>query len=233
MTGRNGKRGFTLLEILAGLAVTATVILSLTFGVGIATRALSRGDVDSVLAEQVGRAASRFADDVESLIPWRYAVGPDPQIVFAGDSRSITFAAIAQIGAYTGPRLRLVSYRFVPTEVGMVVQRRTAPIPADPGRPNTAEWGDPVVVIAGVDQPRFDFATQGRDGWTDTWAPTASVPTAVRLSFVIRGRSIVIDAPIYADADRDCRLPAKDLACPQAEQPPDQPDPNQPPVPEP
>ena len=99
-------------------------------------------------------------------------------------------------------------------------------MPVDPGRPNTADWGDPVVLIAGVDQPRVDFAetTESGGAWRDDWAPSATIPAAVRLSFLIRGRSIVIDVPIYADPIRDCRLPAQDLACPQLDQPsPDQP----------
>ena len=213
------RRGFTLIEVLAGLAVSAMAILALTFAVGIAARAWSRGDVDTELTEKVGRAASRFNDDVGSLMPWRYAAGSDPQIVFAGDRREVVFAAMAQTGAYGSPRLRLVSYRFLTTERGSVVQRRVAPIPIDPGRPETADWGDAVAVIAGVDSPALAYA-ESPGKWVDLWTPGATLPTAVRLTFLMRGRTVVLEAPVLADPIRDCQLPTKALACPDNGDPP-------------
>lgn len=232
MTNPANRSGFTLIEVLAGLVVSTLAILALTFAVGIATRAWSKGDVDTELTEKVGRAASRFNDDVASLMPWRYAAGKDPQIVFAGDRREVVFAAMAQTGAYGTPRLRLVSYRFVTTGAGFVVQRRVAPMPPDPGRPETAEWGDAVAVISGVDSPALAYAEKPGE-WVDLWTPGAALPTAVRLTFLMRGRTIVFEAPVLADPLRDCRLPVADLACPDANQkqppPPDQ----NPPPPEP
>src|SRR5260221_14313001 len=112
MTDPANRSGFTLIEVLAGLAVSTMAIIALTFAVGIATRAWSKGDVDSELTDKVGRAASRFNDDVASLMPWRYAAGQDPQILFAGDRREVIFAAMAQTGAYGSPRLRPLAHRF-------------------------------------------------------------------------------------------------------------------------
>jgi hypothetical protein len=99
------------------------------------------------------------------------------------------------------------------TERGSVVERRAAPIPIDPGRPETADWGDAVAVIAGVDSPALAYA-ESPGKWVDLWTPGATLPTAVRLTFLMRGRTVVLEAPVLADPIRDCQLPTKALACP-------------------
>ena len=219
---RSAQHGFTLIEVLAGFVVSAIAIAAFTMVVGIAARAWSRGDVDTAVTEQVGRAASRFADDIASAVPWRVAAGANGAVVFAGDRRLLYFAAVAQTGAYGSPRLRLVSYRFVATDGGMVIRREVAPMPPNPGRPDTADWGDPVNLIAGVANPELAFAQASAGGtrWIDTWPIGEALPSAIRLSFTLQGRSIVFEVPVLTDAVRDCQLPLPAGLCPAGSGPP-------------
>src|SRR5258706_9522926 len=105
-------------------------------------------------------------------MPWRYAAGQDPQILFAGDRREVIFAAMAQTGAYGSPRLRLVSYRFVTTGSGFIVQPRVTPMPPHPGRPETADRGDADAVISGVHRPAPPYA-ENPGKRVDPWTPGA------------------------------------------------------------
>jgi general secretion pathway protein J len=209
------RQGFTLIEMLAALAVAATAIAALAMAVGVTVATWSRGNTDAELVDTVGRAAARFGDDVASLIPWRFALGNEDRLLFSGDAREVIFAAIAQTGYFGQPRLRLVSYRAIRSPGGYTIQRRVARIPADPTRPGNVIWTEAVDLLTGVVTPRFAYSTPDQRGstWTDTWQGGSILPRAVRLSFSVGDRPVIVDAAVMVDAERDCLLPASRINC--------------------
>lgn len=209
------RQGFTLVEMLAALAVAASAIAALTIAVGVAVATWSRGNTGAEFVDTVGRATARFGDDVASLMPWRFALGNEDRVLFSGDAREVIFAAIAQTGYFGQPRLRLVSYRAIKSPGGYTIQRRVARMPADPKRLGNVIWTDPVDLLTDVATPRFAYYTPDQRGstWTDTWQGGSTLPRVVRLSFTVGDRPVIIDAAVIVDAERDCLLPASRINC--------------------
>jgi prepilin-type N-terminal cleavage/methylation domain-containing protein len=209
-----GRRGFTLIEVLAALALTATVILALTLAVGVIGVTWGHGGRTAAMDEAVGRAVSRFHDDVASLVPWRYVDDDRGMVAFDGEPGALIFAAVVRTGAYGTPQFRLVRYRFVTGADGFDIERSTAPMPDNPRRLLGA-WTESVRVLAGVGQPRLAFAdsTGAKTVWRDSWPAGPALPGMVRLSFIVGNRVVVIEAPLYADAERDCLVPNLDVGC--------------------
>ena len=208
------RRGFTLVEVLAGLALSLTAVALLTVAVGVVSGAWGRGGASAERGDSIGRAGSRFTDDVESMVPWRYAVGDRGAIVFDGEKGAVVFAAVAATGSYGAPRLRFVSYRFIAGAHGFDIERRVALLGNSPQKLDP-DWTETITVLAGVDAPELAFADPTATGtvWRDAWPAGPTLPAAIRLSFSLAGRPVVVEAPVYADPQRDCLLPVSRLGC--------------------
>jgi prepilin-type N-terminal cleavage/methylation domain-containing protein len=137
MTSRTDRRGFTLLEAVVALGITALVLAALY---GAVTRGAMARERVSARAERLaaGRAALvQLTDEVEAALAPRDPAGPERFVVSAAPEPGPAWSALRFVTMAGARSARAVAYRI---EQGTLVRReasRFAPpdTPEPPGRP--------------------------------------------------------------------------------------------------
>jgi general secretion pathway protein J len=179
--------GFSLIEAMATLALTATIILALSSVAGQWLPNWRRGFVDLQRADLLGAGLERLVDDLsaaEYVTPSAGARGP----LFEGDASSVMFVRSA-IGPDAYPHLEIVRLAQIKEDRGLAMVRTrarftpTAPKPPGaPGAPAPAiAFGDPVTLIRAPFHISFAYAGPDRV-WLPSWKGREQLPEAVRIS---------------------------------------------------
>jgi general secretion pathway protein J len=176
--------GFSLIEAMATLALTATIILALSSVAGQWLPNWRRGFVDLQRADLLGVGLERLVDDLsaaEYVTPSASAPAP----LFDGDASSVMFVRSA-IGPDAYPHLEIVRLAEVKEERGLAMVRtraRFAPTaPKPPGSPaQPVAFGDPVTLIRAPFHISFAYAGPDRV-WLPSWKDRKELPEAVRIS---------------------------------------------------
>ena len=175
-----GERGFTLIEALAALAITAALLGGLGALAGQWLPHWRHGFAALQAADLAGLALDRMGEDVASAEYARFdAVQVAP--LFRGEPEAVTFVRRA-MGPEAAARLEAVRIGAVATPAGVEVQRAHASFA--PGL--VGDMRDAVTLL----RPplRVVFAYAGPDGgWRSQWRGEAKLPRAVRLQ--VQGQS--------------------------------------------
>lgn len=166
------RRGFTLLEILVALAVTAVLLAALARAVptALAARAAATARLDRAVTSGAALAAVERELATALREPFLLATAPAPRLEFSG-------------GAEPGERLAYTLER------GALVRR------AAPRRALEPPGGAGVPLLRGV--AALDLAAFDGETWTRTWAQAEDPPAAVRLRIVFDdGETLETVAPI-------------------------------------
>ena len=176
--------GYTLLEALAALAITAGVVASLGALAGQWLPSWRHGFVALQNADLIGVALDRV---IEELASAEYAGLEDGQRapLFRGEVESVTFLRQA-IGPGAAPRLEVVQIGAVDTRSGVEVDR----VHANFAPSVVSEMRDPVTLLRAPFT--LVFAYSGPDGiWRTRWTGEAKLPRAVRLQVRGQGGEVV------------------------------------------
>ena len=176
--------GFSLIEAMATLALTATIILALSSVAGQWLPNWRRGFVDLQRADLLGAGLERLVDDLsaaEYVTPSAGSRGP----LFEGDASSVMLVRSA-IGPDAYPHLEIVRLAEIKEDRGLAMVRtraRFAPTaPKSPGAPAQAiAFGDPVTLIRAPFHISFAYAGPDRV-WLPSWKGREQLPEAVRIS---------------------------------------------------
>ena len=183
---RSGTEGFSLMEAVAAVALTSTIILSLSSITGVWLPNWRRGFADLQRADLVGLGVERLLDDLslaEYVTPWADAPGP----LFEGRPTSVVFVRSA-IGPNAGALLEVVRVAEGSDERGpALVRTRSGFAPTARGRPaEPAAFTDPVALIRAPLKVIFAYA--GSDHvWAEQWINQDRLPEAIRVT-VVDGR---------------------------------------------
>jgi len=172
---RAPEDGFSLLEALAAVAVTAAALAGLTAIAGQWLPNWRHGFIALQATDLVGLALDRIVEDVSSAEYARMDADPGAPL-FHGEARAVTFVRQA-IGPFAGPRLEIVRIGEVKTQAGIKVERTHASFA--PG--SLGAFRDPATLL----QPPLClvFAYAGADRqWRPQWEGAARLPYAVRLT---------------------------------------------------
>src|SRR5208282_1116200 len=175
------RAGFSLIEAMAAIALTATIVMALSSVTGQWLPNWRRGLVDLQRADLLGVGLERIVEDVsaaEYVTPSADAPAP----LFEGDSSAVIFVRSA-IGPNSYPHLEVVRLAQTTDDRGLALTRTRAPFaPMAPGasaRP--IPFGDAVALIRAPF--RVSFAYAGRDRiWVDSWKSQPHLPDAVRIT---------------------------------------------------
>jgi general secretion pathway protein J len=173
--------GFSLIEAMATLALTATIILALSSVAGQWLPNWRRGFVDLQRADLLGVGLERLVDDLSSAEYVTRSVGAQAPF-FEGDASSVVFVRSAA-GPDAYPHLEIVRLAEIKEDRGLAMVRTrarfapTAPkLPAEP-----IAFGDPVTLIRAPFHITFAYA--GPDHiWLPSWKGQEQLPEAVRIS---------------------------------------------------
>lgn len=197
-------RGFSLMEVLAALALLTIVLLGVYSGISTATRIVRSGSDAIERMDEIRSAQSFLRSELAQalVIPFGQTDDGDP-IVFAGDDHSLRF--VAPMPGYLsklGPQLQTVSL----VEDGHSSYRlevTLALLPPDGGDPQPL--GEPEVLLRGIGKGTFAYRgmdDQNRPGdWQDTWTDSRRMPSLVRIALEVGGNVAfpTLVAPIRID----------------------------------
>jgi general secretion pathway protein J len=173
--------GFSLIEAMAAVVLTATIIMLLSSVTGQWLPNWRRGFVDLQRADLLAIGLERVVQDIsaaEYVTPSVDAPAP----LFEGDETSVTFVRSA-IGPDSYPHLEVVRIAEGKDDRGLATTRTRAPFaPRAPGgltRPFA--FGDPVALIRAPFLISFAYAGPDRV-WVGNWKGQERLPDAVRIT---------------------------------------------------
>ena len=175
-------RGFSLMEVLAALALLAILLLGVYSGVRSTT--LSVGHGSSVIArmDEV-RAAREFLRrqlSSATALPWKLSDANVP-VVFEGDGSHIRFVAVlpGYLGKL-GPQVIEVRLGDDGDE-GRSLEAHLSPLP---GSEAAVVAGAQDVLLTHVGSMRVRYAQRGSSAWQDRWVEPMVLPGAVEITVV-------------------------------------------------
>ena len=189
--------GFTLVETLAALAITAVIFVAMASLVRNVVWGFDRGTRTITTVDRLMLAVDRLAGDFAAARFAPKATDAASGVAFtaSGDSGADRLTFVSGAGIAAGPRgEEIVSLSIEPAGELTRLVRRRAPWRGPSGRFGDVASQDPVVLIEGNYDMSFAFAKAGPDGqltWTSNWSEENSIPQSVRL--VIRDHNSGMD----------------------------------------
>lgn len=175
-------RGFSLMEVLAALALLAILLLGVYSGVRSTT--LSVGHGSSVIArmDEVRAAREFLRRELSSTtaLPWKMLDGSKP-VVFEGDGSHIRFvAALPGYLGKLGPQVIEVKLGDE-GEDGRALEAHLSPLP---GSQATMVAGAQDVLLTHVNLIRVRYAQRGSSAWLDQWSDPMVLPGSIEITVV-------------------------------------------------
>ena len=182
--------GFSLMEVLAALALLTIVLLGVYSGISTATRIVRSGDAAIERMDEIRSAQNFLRGELAQalVVPFDQTDEGDP-IVFAGDDHTLRF--VAPLPGYLsrlGPQLQTVSL-VEDGHAGYRLEVRLALLPPDGSDPQPL--GEPEVLLRGIAKGAFAYRgvdDQNRPGdWQGEWSDGRRTPSLVRLELQADG----------------------------------------------
>jgi len=178
---RSNSAGFSLIEAVAAVALTATIILALGSIAGQWLPNWRRGFTDLQQVDLVGLGLERLLADLsvaQYVTPWSDAPGP----LFDGDATSVVFVRSA-IGPNAHPELEVVRIAAGSDDRGRaLVRTRSRFVPVARGRPaQPFEFPDPVVLLRAPFSVSFAYAGP-EHAWAERWKNEDRLPEAIKVT---------------------------------------------------
>lgn len=215
MTGRapqagpDREAGFTLIEVLAALALASLVLVSLNLAMSAIERGVSKTQASLGRQSALTAATDIFAADVARIAKIRRGEKEGDGYLFEGSARQMIYPLAEREGLTTGG-LYLVRLR-VRQEKGIYrLIRDRAPLAAGETPDTDAKWQDAVVLLEGPYDIAFAYRAQrsGARAWTESWSGAEAMPEQVRLTIgepgTDRVRIPVLVQSLRIDTEVDC-----------------------------
>jgi len=204
--------GFSLIEAMAALALTAIIILALSSVTGQWLPNWRRGFVNLQRADLLGVGLERVVDDLSAAEYVTPSAGA-PAPLFEGDASSAVFVRSA-IGPDAYPHLEVVRLAEIKEDRGLaMVRTRALFAPTSPGASAQAiAFGDSVTLIRAPFHISFAYAGPDRL-WLPSWKGQKQLPEVVRISI----RDTIANRVLSASTVARVRVTAPGAPKPQAE----------------
>jgi general secretion pathway protein J len=175
-------RGFSLLEVLAALALLAILLLGVYSGVRSTTLSVSRGSANVARLDEIRAAREFLRRELASAtaLPWKLD-GQGKPVAFEGDGKTFRFVSV--LPGYLGKLgPQVIALKPVIDPVGgdnLAVTLAPLPLTHAPMLAATEE-----TLLAHVRSVRFRYLRRGATAWQDRWTDTAALPAAVEIVVV-------------------------------------------------
>jgi len=187
--GPEGRRaGFSLLEVLAALAITVLLVVAFAPFASQLVLTWGRGTRTAEFVDMLTRANDRIERDLLASVPMTITRGDKTSMLFRGGPGHVMFASATGFGVGRGG-LELVSIGIEQDGPNAtVLVRRRAPMRDAALAPSG--FRDPVTLLAGPYRYRFSFVAA--DGTrVATWQDRPDMPARVELAIVAGDRPVL------------------------------------------
>ena len=175
-------RGFSLLEVLAALALLAILLLGVYSGVRSTTLATGHGASIIARLDEVRGAREFLRRQLASAtaLPWMLNERGAP-VVFEGDATHVRFVSTlpGYLGKLGPQRIELALAN--EASQGQALEAHFSPLP---GSQSDVTAGAQDVLLARVRTLRLRYAARGSSVWLDAWTTPTVLPGAVEISVV-------------------------------------------------
>jgi general secretion pathway protein J len=185
-----GARGFTLLELMIGLALLGLIMTLIFAGLQLSIRGWDEAEAAGERANRIRLVQSLLLRELSAVYPYRWKGTVDRNIAFVGVGNSLRFVSSAPPRAGQGG-LNLVELFFARSAQGVRLLMRRQ-IPAREQRDfDLLEKEDSVVLLEGLESAAFEFfgsdTPAGKPSWRDRWEDPQRLPRLVRVSLRANG----------------------------------------------
>ncbi|NII12067.1 prepilin-type N-terminal cleavage/methylation domain-containing protein [Oleiagrimonas sp. C23AA] len=197
-------RGFTLLEVLATMALLSLLLLGVWSGLHGATRAVSSGRKAIDHLDSMRGAQDYLRRELTQAQPLPFAQNHDDEgIIFQGDAQRLRF--VAPLPGYLGrlgPQQQTLT--LVQGKHGYRLQLQLALLPPDGSPPKAL--GKPQVLLRGIRNGHFSYRGTTERGkvlaWATRWGQDTRLPSLVRIDLDLgKGRDWpLLEVPLRVDA---------------------------------
>jgi general secretion pathway protein J len=204
------QHGFTLIEVLAALAVASLILVSLNLASTSVRQAVERTRQSLGGQAALSAAAAIFESDTARIARLPREGGESPtDYLFEGSDRQMIYPLAEYQGASQGG-LYLVRLRAENADGNTQLIRDRAPLP--PGEPAGEDpaWDDAVVLLEGPYDIAFAYRAQrtGAREWSGNWSTPRAMPEQIRLTIAAqdtgRLRIPVLVQSLLVDAEPAC-----------------------------
>lgn len=174
--------GFSLMEVLAALALLAVLLLAVYSGVRSTTVSVSHGSAVIARLDEVRSAREFLRKQLSSAtaLPWKIRQENVP-VVFEGDSTHVRFvSALPGYLGKLGPQVIEITVADEGEE-GKTLKARFSPLP---GSQSTVAAGAEDFLLTHVRSLRIRYAARGSSAWLDQWNEPMALPATVEISVV-------------------------------------------------
>ncbi len=210
-TFAGGSAGFTLVELMVYLAVSALVLA----GLAASARVVRTGARASASAldrlEMLDLGFQAAADDLMRIERVAVGRGGDAAYLFAGGPRSLAYV-IVQRPYPVSSDMELVRLSVVTTPAGQALVRDRAPYQEGRGDFVNAAWGDRTTLIDGPFAIAFSYRDVGQQSWTDAWEYRDRLPGQIRIALTEPKTGKPLVAPLTTSLMIDAEPACVDLS---------------------
>jgi general secretion pathway protein J len=176
----NVERGFSLMEVLAALALLALLLLGVYSGVRSTTLSVSHGSSVIARLDEVRGAREFLRRQISSAttLPWKMLKNNVP-LAFEGDATHLRF--VSTLPGYLGklgPQVIEIALADDDKD-GHELEARLSPLP---GSQSTITAGAQDVLLSRVRSLHVRYAARGTSAWQDQWNEPAVLPGAIEIT---------------------------------------------------
>ncbi len=186
---QEGERGFTLIEVIAGLAVASLILVSLNLVMGTINRGFDQTARTLSRQNAMSGALDIFGSDVARIetIRGRGADGEPQPFLFSGREREVIYV-LAERPGNNPAGLYLVRLYVRDSDGDAELIRARAALPAGSFDMAEAGWQDEVMLLSGPYDISFSYRAprQGLRSWGSGWESGAKMPEQIRLTITDR-----------------------------------------------
>jgi prepilin-type N-terminal cleavage/methylation domain-containing protein len=216
---RHTEHGFTLIEVLAALAIGSAVIAATVTLIHNVALSFDRGTALAGKADQLLLATERLAADFRSARPAQRSSGANAAVAFVGEPSQVKFiAAGGAASSQQGEEVITLTVEDIEGASHLVRRRARWLGPRAPFE--SVGVGDPVDLMEGLVDIVFAFGSVAADGnltWSDSWSGRPLLPRLVRLTVRDRASGAELlpsmQFTLRADAPLTCARPGAKTSC--------------------
>ncbi|MGI9409904.1 MAG: PulJ/GspJ family protein [Hyphomicrobiaceae bacterium] len=204
-TGRH-QRGFTLVEMLASLAIAAVAFVLIGSNVRLLASSWDRHTERLQQSDQLIRGGRVLQRDLQAIRRVREGEPDSRTLSFAGNRRSVSFVTL-EPEYPVRPGLAFVSYGLREGTSGFQLIRRRARF-TEGASITAVDFKDPVVIFDDISDLQFGYLSETPDsaGWMARWSDPETLPALVRIRTVKTTGPGIPDVVVRlrSDAEQEC-----------------------------